>query len=92
VPSPPPTVQIRRDPTPLPAEPPSAAERAEESLVLEFLDQVADASLDAYADRRELLARVGSRGIGPARAEAVLTRLEDEGVVEEPIVGKLRRA
>jgi uncharacterized protein len=92
VPSPPPTVQIRRDPPPLPAEPPSAAERAEESLVLEFLDQVADASLDAYADRRELLARVGSRGIGPARAEAVLTRLEDEGVVEEPIVGKLRRA
>jgi uncharacterized protein len=92
VPSPPPTVQIRRDPTPLPAEPPSAAERAEEALVLEFLDQVADASLDAYADRRELLARVGSRGIGPARAEAVLTRLEDEGVVEEPIVGKLRRA
>ncbi|MCI4372120.1 MAG: hypothetical protein L3K02_00525 [Thermoplasmata archaeon] len=88
----PPTVQIRRDPPPSAPPPPSAAERAEESLVLEFLDQVAEASLDAYADRRELLARVGSRGLGPDRAELVLTRLEDEGVVEEPIVGKLRRA
>jgi uncharacterized protein len=91
-PAPPPTVQIRRDaPPPVPTAP-TAAERAEESLVLEFLDQVAEASLDAYADRRELLARVGSRGLGPDRAEVVLTRLEDEGVVEEPIVGKLRRA
>ncbi len=88
----PPTVQIRRDPPPLHRDAPSAAERAEESLVLEFLDQVAEASLDAYADRRELLARVGSRGLGADRAEVVLTRLEDEGVVEEPIVGKLRRA
>ena len=26
------------------------------------------------------------------RAESVLNRLEEEGVVEEPIVGKLRRA
>ncbi|MGA8276561.1 MAG: hypothetical protein WB852_09780 [Thermoplasmata archaeon] len=89
---PPPTVQIRREPPPPTRPAPSAAERAEESLLLEFLDQVAEASLDAYADRRELLARVGSRGLGPDRAEEVLTRLEDEGVVEEPIVGKLRRA
>ena len=91
-PEPPPTVQIRRDPPPPARAAPSASERAEESLVLEFLDQVAEASLDAYADRRELLARVGSRGLGSDRAEEVLTRLEDEGVVEEPIVGKLRRA
>jgi hypothetical protein len=91
-PEPPPTVQIRRTAPPPSAPPPSAAERAEESLLLEFLDQVAEASLDAYADRRELLARVGSRGLGPDRAEVVLTRLEDQGVVEEPIVGKLRRA
>lgn len=87
-----PTVVIRREPTPPTPRGPSAAERAEESLLLEFLDQVAEASLDAYADRRELLTRVGSRGLGPDRAEVVLTRLEDEGVVEEPIVGKLRRA
>jgi len=92
LPEPPPSVQIRRDEPAAPRAAPSAAERAEESLLLEFLDQVAEASLDAYADRRELLARVGSRGLGADRAEEVLTRLEDEGVVEEPIVGKLRRA
>ncbi len=51
-PEPPPTVQIRRDPPPPARAAPSASERAEESLVLEFLDQVAEASLDAYADRR----------------------------------------
>ncbi len=89
---PPATVQIRRDPTPPSRVPPSAGERAEETLLLEHLDQVAEASLDAYADRRELLARVGSRGLGADRAEEVLTRLEDDGVIEEPIVGKLRRA
>jgi RPA family protein len=91
-PAPPVTVQIHREVPPPPRVAPSASERAEESLVLEFLDQVAEASLDAYADRRELLSRVGSRGLGSDRAEEVLTRLEDEGVVEEPIVGKLRRA
>jgi RPA family protein len=87
-----PTVQIRREAPLAPPPAPTAAERAEESVVLEFLDQVSEASLDSYADRRELLARVSARGLGPERAEAVLTRLEDEGVVEEPIVGKLRRA
>jgi uncharacterized protein len=84
------TVRIRRE-VPSPARPPpTAAERAEEALVLDLLDQVADASLDSYADRRELLARVTSQGLGGTRAEEVLTRLEEEGVVEEPIVGKLR--
>ena len=81
---------IRRDPTPPAAPPPTAAERAEESLVLAVLDQVAEASLDGYADRRELLARVSSQGLAGSRAEAVLARLEDEEEVEEPIVGKLR--
>lgn len=89
-PTPPPTVSIRHDPVQPPRIPPTAAERAEESLVLALLDQVADASLDGYADRRELLARVGSQGLTGPRAEAVLARLEDEEAVEEPIVGKLR--
>jgi uncharacterized protein len=91
--SPPATVRIVRDPPRPPARAaPSAAERAEESLVLELLDQVAEASLDSYADRRELLARVGARGIGEERADALLTHLEEDRVIEEPIVGKLRRA
>jgi uncharacterized protein len=89
-PAPAPSVTIRREPPVPPRAAPTAAERAEESLVLALLDQVAEASLDGYADRRELLARVGSQGLNGPRAEAVLARLEDEAAVEEPIVGKLR--
>ena len=89
-PPPAPTVRVRHAAPPPARAPPSAAERAEEALVLDLLDQVADASLDSYADRRELLARVSSQGLVGTRAEEVLTRLEEEGVVEEPIVGKLR--
>ncbi|HLM90982.1 MAG TPA: hypothetical protein VK424_02880 [Thermoplasmata archaeon] len=85
-----PSVTIHRTPPAAAKTPPTAAERAEESLVLAVLDQVAEASLDGYADRRELLARVGSQGLTGPRAEAVLARLEDEEEVEEPIVGKLR--
>jgi uncharacterized protein len=88
----PPTVRVRRDPVPPTRPPPTAAERAEEALVLDLLDQVADASLDSYADRRELLARASSQGLTAVRAEEVLSRLEEEGMVEEPIVGKLRLA
>ena len=89
-PPPAPTVTVRHAPPPSVKAAPSAAERAEESLVLAVLDQVAEASLDGYADRRELLARVRSQGLEGPRAEAVLARLEDEEEVEEPIVGKLR--
>ncbi len=75
-----------------PVSPPSAADRAEESLVLDLLDEVADGSVDGYADWKEVLERTVARGLVAARAEAVLNRLEEEGVVEEPIVGKLRRS
>jgi uncharacterized protein len=91
-PAPSPNVRVSRAAPPPARDPPSAAERAEESLLLELLDQVAEASMDSYADRRELLARVGARGLGEERADEVLTRLEEDRVIEEPIVGKLRRA
>ena len=92
-PSPPPTVTVTRAPPPSPPrEPPSAHDRAEESLFLDLMDEVADVSVDGYADLKDLLSRVASRGLVPERAEAVLNRLEEDGVVEEPIVGKLRRA
>jgi hypothetical protein len=39
-----------------------------------------------------VLARVSAQGLVAERAEAILNRLEEEGVIEEPIVGKLRRA
>ena len=88
-----PTVSVSRAPVPPPPAPaPTAAERAEESLFLDQLDEVADVSADGYADLKEVLFRVSSHGLEAPRAETVLNRLEEEGVVEEPIVGKLRRA
>ena len=89
---PPPSVTVTRAPPPRAPTAPSPADRAEESLFLEQLDEIAEVSADGYADLKELIARVAARGMVAARAEAALTRLEEEGAVEEPIVGKLRRA
>ncbi len=89
---PPPTVTVTRTPPPPAPVAPTATERAEESVFLDQLDEIAELSVDGYADLKELLGRVASRGMDSGRAEAVLSRLEEEGVVEEPIVGKLRRA
>ncbi|MGI0129480.1 MAG: hypothetical protein ACREDE_07485 [Thermoplasmata archaeon] len=90
---PPPSVTVTRAPAPRAAvAPPSAAERAEESVFLELLDEIAEVSVDGYADLREVFSRLGAQGLVAERAETVLNRLEDEGVVVEPIVGKLRRA
>jgi len=89
----PPTVTATRSPPPRPpAPPPSAAERAEESLFLDQLDAAAEVSADGYADLKEVLARVAAEGMGAEKAETILNRLEEEGVIEEPIVGRLRRA
>ena len=91
--TPSPNVTVTRAPPPrAPSPAPSAAERAEESVFLDQLDEIAEVSVDGYADLKELIARVASRGLVADRAEALLNRLEEEGVVEEPIVGKLRRA
>jgi hypothetical protein len=89
----PPTVTVTRAPPPRPPPPPpSAAERAEESLFLDQLDEVAEVSADGYADLKEVLSRLSSHGLSSERSEVILGRLEEEGVVEEPIVGKVRRA
>jgi RPA family protein len=89
----PPTVTVTRAPPPRPPSPaPSAAERAEESLFLDQLDEVADVSADGYADLKEVLSRVSAHGLVEEKAETILNRLEEDGVIEEPIVGKLRRA
>jgi len=91
--APPATVTVVRAPPPKPpAAPPTAEERAEESVFLDLLDEVAEVSVDGYADLKEVLTRIAARGLVSERAETVLNRLEEEGVVEEPIVGKLRRA
>jgi RPA family protein len=93
-PSPPPTsvTVTRAPPARPPAPPPTAAERAEESVFLDLVDEVAEVSVDGYADLKEVLNRLEAQGLVTDRAETVLNRLEEEGVIEEPIVGKLRRA
>jgi uncharacterized protein len=86
-------VTVTRAPPPRPpSAAPTAAQREEESVFLALLDEIAEVSVDGYADLREVLTRLEAQGLVSDRAEGVLNRLEEEGVVEEPIVGKLRRA
>lgn len=88
-----PTVTVTRAVPPRSPSPvPSASDRAEESAFLDLLDELAEVSADGYADLKELLGRVAAQGMTNEHAELVLNRLEEEGVLEEPIVGKLRRA
>ncbi len=87
------SVTVRRAAPPKPPAPaPSAAERAEESVFLDLLDEIAEVSVDGYADLKEVVSRLEAQGVVADRAELLLNRLEESGVVEEPIVGKLRRA
>ncbi|MGP8077715.1 MAG: hypothetical protein ACLQD8_06640 [Thermoplasmata archaeon] len=90
---PPPTVRVIREaPPPAPAAAPTPAERADESIFLDLVDELSDQSVDGYADLKDVLERIAQRGVRGDRAEAVLNRLEEGGVLEEPVVGKLRRA
>lgn len=82
----------RLDPPPPERAAPTAAERAEESEFLDVLDEASESSVDGYADVRDVLLRMAERGLSSARAEELLGRLEESGAVEEPVVGKLRRA
>ncbi len=94
VPSIPATVRVTRVGVPAPRrrEAPSASERANESTFLDVMDELADGSMDGYADYRELRQRLAERGLSEEAAETILARLQDDGVVEEPIMGRLRRA
>ncbi|MGA7923204.1 MAG: hypothetical protein WCA77_04435 [Thermoplasmata archaeon] len=78
-------------PTPSRA-PASEAERAQESVFLGLIDELSEGSLDGYADLKDVVQLATSRGLSEAMSEALLNRLEEGGAVEEPIVGKLRRA
>jgi len=81
----------RTPPAPLEA-PVSSAVRAEEASFLDIVDDLSERSVDGYADLKEALALALQGGVGPHRAEELLNRLEEGGVLEEPIVGKVRRA
>jgi uncharacterized protein len=91
--APSPSVTITRaPPPPVPVRPVlSAADRAEEAALLDLLDELMDNSADGYAELKELIARLLRRGVPAERAEGIVNRLEETGVLEEPIVGRLRR-
>lgn len=89
---PPPSVRVTARAPPATAAAPSAAARADESIFLDLVDQAADSSVDGYADLKDVLQLIAARGVAADRAEATLNRLEEDGVLEEPVVGKLRRA
>lgn len=92
VPSGPSSVKITRsEPSPAPAAPVDRDHRGE-SEFLDVLDELSEASSDGYADLKELAQRLAEQGISPERSEEILDHLQEDGAVEEPIVGKLRRA
>ncbi|MCI4354833.1 MAG: hypothetical protein L3K06_05655, partial [Thermoplasmata archaeon] len=86
------TVRVTRSGPPVEAPPPTAAERAAEAAFLDIIDDLAEGSADGYADLREAVDLAERRGIPAGRAETLLNGLEESGVLEEPVVGKLRRA
>ncbi|HYK94232.1 MAG TPA: hypothetical protein VEY07_09385 [Thermoplasmata archaeon] len=91
-PPPPGNARVTRTPPVSPRPPPSAQERAAESSFLDIVDELTESSVDGYADLKEVLARAAARGLPESAAEELLNRLEESGVLEEPVVGKLRRA
>jgi RPA family protein len=88
--APPPEVHRRELRTPPRARPPG--DHAKESLFLDLVDELAEGADDGYADLREITRRAAERGLSESQVEEVLNRLEEDGILEEPIVGKLRRA
>lgn len=84
--------RVTRAPVPPTPGPVSASGRAEEAAFLDIIDELSDGSADGYADLREAFGLAGRRGVPETLAEELLNRLEEGGVVEEPIVGKVRRA
>jgi uncharacterized protein len=78
--------------SPAPAATPPVGVRALEGRILEILDQLADESPDGYADMDELAERAARHGIEGERMEELLNYLSENGTVEEPLVGKFRRA
>jgi uncharacterized protein len=76
-----------------PREPvPPAGFKALEGRLLEILDELAEESPDGYADMDELAERAARHGIEGERMEELLNYLSENGTLEEPLVGKFRRA
>jgi len=78
----------------VPASPPAppVGFQALQGRLLEILDELADESPDGYADMDELAERAARHGIDGERMEEILNYLSENGTLEEPLVGKFRRA
>lgn len=83
---------VHRTETQAPARARPPGDHAQESILLDIVDELAEGSDDGYADLRDATQMAQARGIIPTRLEELLMRLEEDGVLEEPIVGKVRRA
>ncbi len=85
---------VRRIPVPasVAPRPTSGGSRGLEARLLEILDQLAEQSADGYADMDELAERATRFGIDAERLEELLNSLSENGTLEEPLVGKFRRA
>lgn len=70
----------------------SGLDREHEAILLDLLDELSEHSDDGCADLRDAERLAAGRGLTVHRLEEVLGRLEEDGVVEEPVVGRLRRA
>ncbi len=57
---------------------------------LSRMDALCESSADGYATLSELLPQLEGRGIGRDDATEILNFFEENGVVEEPLVGKVR--
>jgi uncharacterized protein len=66
--------------------------KALEGRLLEILDQLSEESPDGYADMDELAERAARHGLDGERMEELLNYLSENGTLEEPLVGKFRRA
>jgi RPA family protein len=86
------TARVTRLPPPRPAAVPSVQDRAQEAIFLDIVDELCESAGDGYAELKEASALAQGRGLSAERVEELLNRLEEEGTLEEPIVGKLRRA
>lgn len=85
-------VSITRVPEPAARVPAVGVDHGQEAVFLDLVDELSEGASDGYADLREAVRMAGGRGIGEHRVEEILGALEESGVLEEPIVGKLRRA
>ncbi|MHB8351348.1 MAG: hypothetical protein ACYDFT_01440 [Thermoplasmata archaeon] len=75
---------------PEPGRRPEADPRA--GIFLDLIDELLERSSDGLADLSSAVERAARCGLGASQVEELLNRLEEEGVLEEPTVGKLRRA